>query len=305
MARLITAQPKFKILVANIEGAGDPSRGINPVKVRTGFEKQNFPEIARGDTAGRVQDPSTPGIGTHQGLLDYTVPPVPVGVSGTLTVADGDFTSAASLYIGEYILVSNEDYTAGVATQATGTLTVVATPSVADLTIGAGILTATAGARTPGSDDYDGTLGTPALIAADIIAAINDPANGFGAIATAASGGGAVVVLTAVPVGAAGNALALATTDAGDVTVSGATFTGGVDAPATTATNIAAAISALPDFSALAVADAVTITGPFGPNGNDIQFAAIYTGTVQNFTLSPNDGFFAGGEPTIGPPTIL
>lgn len=305
MARLITAQPKFKILVANIEGAGDPSRGINPVKVRTGFEKQNFPEIARGDTAGRVGDPSTPGLGTLQGLLDYTTPPVPVAVTGTVVVADGDFTAAATLFLGDYTLVSDEDYTAGSATQATGFLTVVATPSVADITIGAGTLTAAAGARTPGGDDYDGTLGTPALIAADIIAAINDPANGFTAIATAATGGGAIVNLTAVPVGAAGNALALATTDAGDVTVSGATFTGGVDATDTTAVALAAAISALPDFSAVVLGDTVTITGPFGPNGNDIRFAALYTGVVQNFTLTPSDGFFAGGEPTIGPPTIL
>jgi hypothetical protein len=40
-------------------------------------------------------------------------------------------------------------------------------------------LTSVAAPRTPGSDDFDGSLGTPALIAADLVAAINDPANSF------------------------------------------------------------------------------------------------------------------------------
>lgn len=40
-------------------------------------------------------------------------------------------------------------------------------------------LTPAGGARTPGLNDYDNTLGAPNLIAADIAAAINDPANAF------------------------------------------------------------------------------------------------------------------------------
>lgn len=190
MARLITAQPKFKILVANIDGAGDPSRGRNPVKIRTGFERQNLPEVARGENPSRVLDPSTPGLGTRQGLLDHTTPPVPVGAAGTVTVGDNNFTRKARLYLGEFVLVSNEDYTPG---------------------------------------------GSTAL----------------------------------------------------------------------TATALAAAIDALPGFAAAAVGSDVNITGPFGPNGNEVVLQAVYDGTVQNFTLSPSDGFLAGGEPTIGPPTIL
>jgi len=307
MARLITAQPKFKILVANIENAGDPSRGPsgNPVKVRTGFVKQILPELVRGATETRAPDPSTPGLTTCQGLLTYTVPLTPVGASATVTVANGNFAAAAKLYVGDFVVTSGEDYVVAAAVQATGSVAVIATPSVATITIGGTPLTATAGARTPGANDYDGTLGTPALIAADIRAAINDALNSFAAIVTAAAPVGASVTLTAVPVGAAGNAITLASSDLGDVTVSGLTLINGVNAANGTAVNLAAAIEGLPGYSAAAIGTVVTITGPFGPNGNDALFEAIYAGSVQNFTLAPSDGFLAGAEPFIGPPTIL
>lgn len=45
--------------------------------------------------------------------------------------------------------------------------------------IGGVSLTSVAGARTSGSNDFDGSLATPTLVAADMVAAINDPANGF------------------------------------------------------------------------------------------------------------------------------
>lgn len=111
--------------------------------------------------------------------------------------------------------------------QASGTATVDANPiGVGEtLTIGGTALTSVAGARTPGNDDFDGSLATPTLIAADIQAAINDPANSFAAIAVALSVG-PIVNLTAVPVGALGNAVTLATNSA-DITLSGATLTGG------------------------------------------------------------------------------
>jgi hypothetical protein len=190
MARLITAQPKFKILVANIEGAGDPSRGMNPVKVRTGFVQQLIPEVPRGPTVTEAEDYKSPGTHTHQGLLDYTTPPVPVGCTGTVTVVDNDFAAPATLYVGEFTLTSGEDYTVG---------------------------------------------GTTDLTAAALASAIN----------------------------------------------------------------------ALPGFSALAALSVVTVTGPFGPNGNTTLFDDVYTAAIQNFTLSPATGFFSGGEPTIGPPEIL
>lgn len=190
MGRLITAPPKFKILVANIENAGDPSRGINPVKVRTGFEKQLLPEVPRPGAPSWSPDYSTPGVHTYQGLLDYTTPLTPVAATGTVEVVDNDFTASATLYLGPYVITSNVDYTPG------------------------------------------------------------------------------------------------GTTDL-------------------TATALAAAIDALPEFAAVAVGSLVTITGPFGPTGNDLRFEDIYAGVVANFTLAPTDGSLTSGEPFIGPPNIL
>lgn len=109
------------------------------------------------------------------------------------------------------------------ALQATATATVTAFPSTATLTIGGQTLTPAGGARTPGANNYDNTLGTVALIRADIVAAINDPANDFTAIATASSGAGGLLNLTAVPSGPLGLAVTLVSST-GTITVSGATF---------------------------------------------------------------------------------
>lgn len=113
--------------------------------------------------------------------------------------------------------------------QATGSATVVATPSVATLTVGGVALVDAGGPRTPGSNDYDGTLGSPALIAADIVAAINDGANDFSDLVSAVDGGAGLINLTAVAPGVSGDDITLATSDVGDITVSGANFSGGVD----------------------------------------------------------------------------
>lgn len=190
MGRLITAPPKFKILVANIENAGDPSRGINPVKVRTGFEKQLLPEVPRPGAPSWSPDFTTPGTHTFQGLLGYTTPLTPVPSTGTVEVMDNTFTSNATLYLGPYTITANVDYTPG------------------------------------------------------------------------------------------------GTTDL-------------------TAAALAAAIDALPDFTASALASVVTISGPFGPTGNELRFEAVYAGSVANFALTPTDVSLTDGEPFIGPPNIL
>lgn len=66
-----------------------------------------------------------------------------------------------------------------------GAFSVVNFPVTGTLTINGVVLTAVAGARTPGSDDFDGSLATAALIAAEIVEAINDPANSFASVAIA------------------------------------------------------------------------------------------------------------------------
>lgn len=117
-------------------------------------------------------------------------------------------------------------------TRATATVTVSDNASVGagdTITIAGVPLTGAAGARTPGSDDFDATLATDVLTAAEIAAAINDTANSWYTDLVHAVASGNVVTLYAVPPGTTGNTFGLATSDAVAFTVSGALFSGGVD----------------------------------------------------------------------------
>ena len=121
MAKLPTAQPKFKILVANLAGGSDPSQGINPTKIRTGFEQQLLPEVSRSTGSLRELEPQSPGINTNTGLLTWSTATTPVAASGTLTVISNDFTDAAVVYLGPYTITSNVDFTPGGNVNATAT----------------------------------------------------------------------------------------------------------------------------------------------------------------------------------------
>jgi hypothetical protein len=122
---------------------------------------------------------------------------------------------------------------------------------------------------------------------------------------------GLLTTTAGVPVGASGtitvdsNDFAFpATLHVGEYTlISGDGFTVGGNVNAT-AQNVAGAIGRLHGFDAVAAFAVVTITGPAGPDGNDLLFEAIYDGDVENFTLAPAVGTFESAEPTIGPPTI-
>lgn len=298
--KLISGQRPFRILVANLRQGSDPSKGPagNPQKVRETFTIQHFPEIpGRGEELG-----NDVGIRTRVGHVDWAVDGVPVAANGTITISGTTFTGPTWVQIGSHVLVSGEDWSTD-AVQSTASATVVATPSTATLTIGAQALTDAGGARTPGANDYNGTLGTVEAIAADIVAAINDPANGFAAIATAEDGGGGLINLTAVPVGSLGDAVTLVTSDAGDITVSAANFSGGVDTDDSISANIATAINAIPGFSATPAGAVVTVTGPPGVLGNEIALKA-GGAAPYNLTLAPTTGSLAGGEPVIGPVLI-
>lgn len=191
MARLLSAQAPFTILVANIDGAGDPSHGRNPVKIRTAIQTQTFGEVSSQTyDESKVGDPQAPGLTPRTGLLDYTTAPVPVASHVTITVADNDFSFAAVLYLGSYSITSGVDYAVGVDTD-------------------------------------------------------------------------------------------------------------------TTAAALAAAINALPAFTATALLSVVSVVGPTTTNANNMQFVALYRGTIANYTLSPTTGYFSGGEPTVGPYQII
>jgi len=113
--KLIGGQKPFRILVANLKGASDPSRGaaFNPVKQRIQFEMQFFPEIG-----GRGQD-TTPassrskGASTRVGLVGYSVSPIPVRATGTITVTSNVFLGPTTVVLGKYELVSGYDFAIG------------------------------------------------------------------------------------------------------------------------------------------------------------------------------------------------
>ena len=116
------------------------------------------------------------------------------------------------------------------ATQSVNEITVTGGSVVAadTVTINGVILVAVSGARTPGSDDFDMSSGVTATIVADMVAAINDPLNSFTTTATAVDAS-PDVELTAVVTGPAGNALTLATNNAGAFGLTEATFFGVLD----------------------------------------------------------------------------
>ena len=304
MGKVVGGQKPFRILVANLRQGSDPSIGPagNPVKLRTSFLTQNFIE-ANGLIDYTPEQFKSPGLGTKIGLATYTVPGTPVPASGMITVNSTTFAGETFLVLGPYQL-STYDVPPPGAVQATASLMVLANPATAVITIGAANLTPAVGPRTPGNDDYDSTLGSPALIAADIAAAINDPFNSFTALAVAYYSGGATVQLEAVPVGAAGNAVVLASSDLLTVAVSSPTFTGGLDPEENYALFLSQVITAsCPPFIAGAMGNVVLVSGPVGPIGNETAFYP--TGASPgNFTFSPDNLRMSGAEPFIGPYTF-
>lgn len=121
MSKLLTGQNSFTYLVANVDGAGDPSRNLNPVKLRQLFRQQHFMEIGRPGALSKAFSASRPGLHMTSGLVKYTTSPVPVECEATVTVVDNDFTTKATLFIGDYTVTSAEDFTPGGSTAATAT----------------------------------------------------------------------------------------------------------------------------------------------------------------------------------------
>jgi hypothetical protein len=70
-----------------------------------------------------------------------------------------------------------------------------------------------------------------------------------------------------------------------------------------TAANIAAAINTLPGWTATSALHVVTVTNDH--QADDVVFEVHHYGTIVNFTtLTPDQGFLALGNPTIGPPLL-
>jgi len=157
------------------------------------------------------------------------------GAGDTITIsASTDVTPKDVTISGLTIRNNNVAYAcvkiAGADAFASATVTVNTAPlATGDLvTINGLNLVGTAGNRTSGSDNFSVSGGTVDAIAAEIAAAINDPANSFASFVTATSALG-VVTIEATTAGAGGNLITLAVTTvpAGNLTASGATFAGG------------------------------------------------------------------------------
>lgn len=111
---------------------------------------------------------------------------------------------------------------------ASGTVTVVTVPVPAGVTlvVGGQVVTSVAGAPVV-PDQFDGSLGTPELVAASLLTAVNTGSIGHWGIATATRSG-ATLTLTAGTAGAAGNSITLET-HTPCFTLSGDTLSGGSD----------------------------------------------------------------------------
>lgn len=70
------------------------------------------------------------------------------------------------------------------------------------------------------------------------------------------------------------------------------------------ATELAAAISRLPQFHATAVGTTVNILGPDGPDGGTYPYRILQSGVANYINITPTTGFFALGAPTITGPTL-
>lgn len=136
--------------------------------------------------------------------------------------------SANCLGVAQFLQQTGTDFsTFGV--QSTGTIEVASVGAPGDtLTIGGVVLTAVAGARTSGSNDFSLASGTALGVAQSIVEAITDAANGFTALVTAAIQipGVPTVMLTSVATGYY-STLPIATSDALVYVLSGSQLEGG------------------------------------------------------------------------------
>lgn len=159
-----------------------------------------------------------------------TVTAVTPGSAGNATTLATTLGTPTDITLSGPTLLGGAD--AG-AVAATGSVTVnVAALTVGDIiTIGGNPLVGVGGARTPGSDDFDVTLGSAILTAGELTAAINDFSNSFATSVVATDNLDGSFTLTAINPGSAGNLITLATTltTSTDVTLSGSSLSGGSD----------------------------------------------------------------------------
>lgn len=185
-----------------------------------------------------------------------------------------------------------EDFWTSVA--ASGTITVNNTLAAGDtITINGHVLTGVGGARTPGLNNFNATLGTTNALATEIAAALNDAANAFAAEITATANLNVISITVDTP-GPGGNDydLAAATTPAGRVSVSGSTLSGGYTMPHDFETS----------YLRVAEINAAGDTRPLGPI-LIVPTSGFFTNTRPKLTVSgtaPNVSATVSGNPPDG-----
>lgn len=114
MSRKITgAQKPFKMLVANLRQGSDPSKGTsgNPVKVRSSYESQMFPEIGGRGFQHQVRDGSTPGTSYRKGLLTNTGAGNPeFSIEFSATIAGPISQDPTRIIIGDIVVIPGVDF---------------------------------------------------------------------------------------------------------------------------------------------------------------------------------------------------
>jgi hypothetical protein len=119
--RAVGAQKPFKMIIANLRGGGDPSKGAsgNPVTIRKTYEQQMFIDLPGRGQDGVSDQGKTPGTATRSGGLLSTA--APAGGTGTITVDSNTFTGPTDIHLGKYTLTSGDDFDIGVSVAATAT----------------------------------------------------------------------------------------------------------------------------------------------------------------------------------------
>lgn len=225
-----------------VDALNDAARGsVANAPIYTGATRFLGDTVVTAGEYDELEFSYTGDVSGPSGVLTATIAPATYGSPAALASAVEAAIAGAGLPAGATVSVdANADgqmqitldtvATVDADVQATGTITVViGTEAPGDtITIGGVALTAVAGPRTSGANDFDISSGVAATIAADIAAAVNDPLNAFTFIVTAADVG-PVVTFTAVPTGTAGNSIGLLSSNAVAFVPSGALLAGGLD----------------------------------------------------------------------------
>jgi len=116
---LISAQSPFTSLIANLAGGADPAIS-NPVTIRRTYAIANIVQIGRGGPSTTPGYRTTPGQGTHLGML-VLLDGGAEASSVSVTVASNAFTGPTTLVLGAHTFTTGVDFEIGAADTDTAT----------------------------------------------------------------------------------------------------------------------------------------------------------------------------------------